>query len=174
MVAAATGTMRLEWAILALGAALAALAVMGWRIEGGVKAPSARLAIVTAPNNDLALTPAGERRVEAALRAGGPESGIQRQLEIRNATANPGEVHVTGTAEARELEQALQIRLQGGASTLFQGSLAELRVGSNSFRLPSHDTTDVTVLAWIPKTASHSWEARSDSLRIGFSTTPTT
>jgi len=173
MVAAATG-MRLEWAVLALGAALAALAVTGWRIEGGVRAPAARLAIVTAPNTDLALTPAGETRVEAALRAGGPESGIQRQLEIRNATANPVEVHVTAATEARELEQALQLRVQAGTSTLFQGSLAELRVGSNSFRLPSHETTEVTVLAWIPKTAPHSWEARSDSLRIGFTTTPTT
>ena len=172
MVAAATG-MRLEWAALALGLALAALAVAGWRIEGGVKPPAARLAIVTAPNTDLAVTPAGETRVEAALRAGGPQSGIQREVEIRNATANPLEVHVTAATETQELEQALQLRVQAGTSTLFQGSLEELRTGSNSFRLPSHETTDVTVLAWIPETASRSWEARSDSLRIGFTTDPT-
>ena len=52
--------------------------------------------------------------------------------------------------------------------------VAAVDLGSNSFRLPSHETTEVTVLAWIPKTAPHSWEARSDSLRIGFTTTPTT
>jgi len=172
MVAAATG-MRLEWAALALGAGLAALAVLGWHVEGGVRAPAARLAIVTAPSTDLALTPAGETRVEAALRSGGPESGIQRQLEIRNATGDPLEVHVTATTTTRELEQALQLRIQAGTSTLFQGSLKELRIGSNSFRLPSHDTTNVTVLAWIPTSASHSWEARSDSLQIGFTTNPT-
>lgn len=172
MVAAATG-MRFEWAALALGAGLAALAVLGWHIEGGIKAPAARLAIVTAPSTDLALSPAGETRVEAALRAGGPASGVQRQLEIRNATGDPLEVHVTATTATRELEQALALRIQAGDATLFQGSLEELRVGSNSFRLPSHQTTNVTVLAWIPTTASHSWEARSDSLQIGFTTDPT-
>ncbi len=172
MVAAATG-MRLEWAALALGVGLAALAVYGWQVEGGVRPPAARLAIVTAPNTDLALTPAGETRVEAALRAGGPESGIQRQVEIRNATANPLEVHVTAGTATRELEEALQLRIQAGTSTLFQGSLAELKVGSNSFRLASHKTTDVTVLAWIPTEAPHSWEARSDSLQIGFTTDQT-
>jgi hypothetical protein len=165
---------RIDWVALVLGAGLAALAVTGWRLEGGTQAPAATVTVVTTPTRDLDVTPGGETSAKAGLRATGPEGGFRRLVKVRNATGEALDVRVTAKPEGRELVKSLSARVEANGKTVFEGPLAQLKSGSQAFHLASHDSTQVSVLLWIDSSANDAWRARADTIRIGFDTTPTT
>lgn len=165
---------RIDWLALLVGIALAGLAAVGWRVDGGVEVPGAELTISTAPSQDLASVEASGVETRT-LRATASEDGLERRVTVRNATGETLAVGFRAETTTKDLDGALRVRVQADEQTVFEGTLAELRAGtSESFQLPSHATSSIAISAWIPITAAEqTWKARSDQLRIEFLTTPT-
>jgi len=155
-----TAATHIHWGALALGAALAAFTVTGWRVEGGVQAPAARVALVTSSSSAVGVTPGGRKTERKALRPSELQSGLTRRLAVRNATAAPIDVRVQAQATSVELNELLSLRVTAGGKQVFDGKLGELEGGSAPFTLASHEATDLTVVAWIPQDTPKGWEAR--------------
>jgi hypothetical protein len=66
--------------------------------------------------------------------------------------------------------------VQADGQAVFEGTLTQLQAGAaGAFRIPSHATAEISVLAWIPAAADEgTWKARSNQIQIEFLTTPTT
>jgi hypothetical protein len=167
----AATNIRVEWAALVVGIALAGLAVAGWRVDGGAAVPPAELELVMAPSDSLAVTPTGSV-LEGTLSASGPEDGLEGTMSVRNATGAGLDVRVQGAAGSPALDGVVSVRVSAKGQTVWEGTLGELRTGTPaSFPLESHETTDVTITAWIPETAStDAWRARSERVELAFVT----
>jgi hypothetical protein len=165
---------RADWTAIVLGLALAALAVAGWRVDGGTMVPPAELTLQTATSETLAVSPTG-RTAKGTLRASTPEAGLETRTTVRNATADALAVRLRAEPATTDLDRALTVRVAAKGQTIWEGPLGELREGMASpFVLASHETADVTVLAWIPQTSDDStWRARTVSVRLSFLTEPT-
>lgn len=163
--------LRVEWTALLLGVALAGLAVAGWQVDGGLTAPPAQVTLVTAASETLAITPA-TAEVDGALRASDSDTGVESELTVRNATGGAMAVRLTAEPTTPALDQALLVRVSAKGQTVWEGTLGALRGGTpDAFVLQSHETTDVTIRAWIPSTADPAqWHARSESVRLSFLT----
>jgi hypothetical protein len=172
---AATRT-RINWIALAVGIGLAALAAVGWRVDGGVQTPPAQVTILTTPSQDLAVVEGSQAVETREIRATTAEEGIDRRLTVRNATGGTLAVGFRAETASKDLDEALRIRIQADGQTIFEGTVSELRAGSaESFQLLSHATASISVLAWIPLTVDEkTWKARGDQVRIEFLTTPST
>jgi hypothetical protein len=171
---AATNRARIDLLALAAGVALAALAVVGWRVEGGTTPPPAEVALLVAPSQDLAIATVSGSDEATKLEGSKPESGIERRLEVRNATGNRLNVRIQASASSGELDEALRLQIRTENQTLFEGTLGSLRANGPSFTLDSHQTADVQVVAWIPVEANGTqWGARNAQIEIAFPTTPT-
>lgn len=163
---AATRT-RIDWLALVAGVVLAALALAGWRVDGGLNPPPADVALLVAPSQDIAIATTSGSDEAVAIRATDSELGVSRSLEIRNATGSKLDLRLQATPATGELDSSLLVRIATGGQTLFEGSLGALRAGTPAFALESHQTSDVQVLAWIPPTAEdQSWGARSEQVQL--------
>jgi hypothetical protein len=163
--------LRVEWTALLLGVALAGLAVAGWQVDGGPTAPPAHVSLVTTPSDTLAVTPAG-KQLEGTLRASDGSQGLASPMTVRNATGGAVAVRIKAEADSTALDEALLVRVSAKGQSVWEGPLGELRDGTpEAFVLQSHETTDVTVLTWIPENADEAdWHARAETVRLSFLT----
>jgi hypothetical protein len=153
-------------AILA-GLVLAALLVLGWRVEGGVQVPAAELEVVTGTSSDLALSPAGVTTDQARLSPSATEEGLVRELGVRNATGDTLAVRATATRATGDLDQAVSVRILVAGQKVFEGKLGELLQGSEPFTLASHEETRLWIQAWISESEpSDGWAGRGDTVQI--------
>jgi hypothetical protein len=174
MMVAATNRARIDLLALVAGVGLAALAVVGWRVEGGTTPSPAEVAVLVAPSQDLAVATVSGSDEATKLQGSTSGEGIERRLAVRNATGSRLNVRIQADASSRELDGALRLRVRTDGQTLFEGELGALRSGGPAFPLESHQTADVEVLAWIPLEADgHTWGARAEQIQIHFVTTPT-
>jgi hypothetical protein len=165
---------RVDWTALVLGLTLAALAVAGWRVDGGITTPPAEVSFQTAASPTLAVSPTG-RTVKGTLRASTPDRGVEDRMTVRNATGGALAVRLRAEAATSDLDEALAVRVTVKGEALWEGPLGELQEGMpTSFVLASHETADVTVLAWIPETSDDEiWRARTTAIRLTYLTEPT-
>jgi hypothetical protein len=166
---------RVDWIALLAGIALAAVAAVGLKVDGGVEVPPAEVTILTAPSQDLAVVEGSNVIETRELRPATSDEGFERRMTVRNATGGTLAVGFRAETATKDLDGALRVRIQADDQTIFEGTLTELRAGSSeSFHLASHATSSISVLAWIPFTADEqTWKARGDQVRIEFLTTPT-
>ena len=171
---AATRT-RIDWLALVVGVVLAAIALVGWRVDGGLNPPPADVALLVAPSLDIAIATTTGSDEAVALRATDSELGVARAFEIRNATGGKLDLRLQAIPATGELDESLNVRVMTGGATLFEGSLGQLRAGTPAFALESHETSDLQILAWIPSTATdESWGGRSEQVKLEIVTTPST
>ncbi len=170
---AATHT-RVDWTALVLGLALAALAVAGWRVDGGITTPPAEVSFQVTASQTLAVTPTGET-VSGTLRASDPDRGLEDRMTVRNATGGALAVRLQAQPATTDLDRALNLRVSARGQMVWEGPLGELRQGTPTpFVLASHETVDVTVLAWITEAIDDdTWRARTVPVRLSFLTEPT-
>jgi len=162
--------LRVEWTALLLGVALAGLAVAGWRVDGGLTVPPAEVSLVTSASDTLAVTPTAE--VKGTLRESGSDRGLESRMTVRNATGGAVAVRVQAEPRSTALDTALLVRVTAKGQTAWEGPLGALRTGTpDAFVLQSHETTDVTVTAWIPASADDAeWRARAETVTLSFLT----
>jgi hypothetical protein len=166
---------RVDWTALVLGLALAALAVAGWRVDGGITTPPAEVSFQIAASQTLAVSPTG-RTVKGTLRASSPDRGLEDRTTVRNATGDALAVRLKAEPVTTDLDRALTVRVTAKGQIGWEGPLGELRQGTPTpFVLASHETADVTVLAWITEAIDDEiWRARTVPVRLTFITEPTT
>lgn len=163
---------NIEWTALLLGAALAALAVAGWQVQGGIDTPPAEVTLVAAPSPDLALTPPGGTAATGELRASEPNDGLEQRTTVQNATGDPLLVGLRAEPATAELDRTLLLRVSAKGEIVFDGTLGDLRAGTpGSFELASHESTEVTVLAWIsPAVEDDLWRGRVQNIELTYVT----
>jgi hypothetical protein len=163
----AATNIRVEWTALVVGIVLAGLAVAGWRVDGGTGPAPAELSFVMAPSDSLAVSPTGTT-LEGSLSPSGPQDGLEGRMSVRNATGSPLVVRVQGVAATQALDASVAVRVSAQGRTVWEGVLGDLRTGMpTGFRLESHETTDMTITAWIPDSADvNAWRARSEMVEL--------
>ena len=163
--------LRVEWAALLLGVALACLAIAGWQVDGGPTAPPAHVSLMTTPSETLAVTPTGEE-LKGTLRASDGSQGLASPMTVRNATGGAVAVRITAEADSAALDETLLVRVSAKGQLVWEGRLGALRDGTpEPFVLQSHETADVTVFTWIPYEAAEAdWQARAATVRLSFLT----
>jgi hypothetical protein len=168
----AGGRTHIEWTALLLGAALAALAVGGWQVQGGIDVPPAEVTLVAAPSGELALTPPGGTATSGKLRASEPSDGLAHRTTVQNATGGPLLASLRARPATAELDRTLHVRVSAKGEILFDGMLGELREGTpGSVELASHESAEVTVLAWIaPAAAEELWRGRVADVELTYVT----
>jgi hypothetical protein len=163
----------IDWTAAVAGAGVAVVAVFGWEVEGRTQAPPARVVLETASQDDLTITPAGVTSAAQDLTAGGRDESLERKLGFANPTAGAVLVRVHARPATGDLDDHLRVRVKAaGQAALFDGQLGELRTGSRPFALGAFEGTDVRVLAWLPADAEEGWEARNETIRLEFTTSP--
>jgi hypothetical protein len=163
---------RSESAALALGLALAAAFTLSWRVSGETQVPSAHVEVLTSSSSDFAVTPDGLTSGSGALTPTTPEGGFEREVTVRNATAEPLGLRIRLTGGQSELDEAVQARVGVDNRVIFDGALRGLAAGTDSYALAPGQTVSVSVLLWIPEsTADGKWEARSATLPLDFVST---
>jgi hypothetical protein len=164
----AAGRTHIEWTALLLGAALAALAVAGWQVQGGIDTPPAEVTLVAAPSEELALTPPGGTATTGTLRASEPKDGLEQRTTVQNATGGPLLVGLRAEPATAELDRTLLVRVSAGGEIVFDGPLGDLRAGTPGwFELASHESTEVRVQAWIsPSVEDDLWRGRVQNVEL--------
>jgi len=159
---------HIEWTALLLGAALAALAVAGWQVQGGIDTPPAEVTLAAAPSEELALTPPGGTATSGTLRASEATDGLEQRTTVQNATGGPLLVGLRAEPATSGLDRALLVRVSAGGETVFDGTLGELRAGTpGRFELASHESAEVTVQAWIsPAVDDELWRGRVENVQL--------
>jgi hypothetical protein len=158
---------RTDWVALLAGLAIAAALVATWRVEGGAAPAPARIEIVTAPSEQIAISPDGVTATAQKLVPSLPEDGLRRTLELRNATAEPLDVRLKAIANRADLGQAVELDVRAGARRIYAGTLAGLEPGSEQFPLGPGQSLPLTLAAWIPEGASAAdWAGRSVSVSL--------
>ena len=156
---------------IAAGIDLAALLLLGWRVEGGVEYAPAELELVTAPSQDVAVTPAGETSAVARPRPGSTENAPVREMGIRNATGSEVRVEVSITPQSGELDDVLGLRIVTDDRQVFAGSLAELVREGAGFPLAGGAETNLEIHAHLREDAPvEAWAGRSGAVRIELGT----
>jgi hypothetical protein len=158
---------RTDWVALLFGLAVAAALVATWRIDnGGIPAP-ARVEIVTAPSQEIAVSPDGVTAEAQKLVASLPEDGLRRQLHLRNATDVSLETRVKALVDSPALGQEVELDVRAGSLQVYGGPLAGLTSGSQPFTLDPGQSLDLAVQAWIPDGASPiEWSGRNVSIQL--------
>ncbi len=156
---------------IAAGIALAALLLLGWRVEGGVEYAPAELELVTAPSQDVAVTPGGETSAVARLRPGSTGIAPVREIGIRNATGTVMRVEITMTPLGGELDDVLRLRIVTDDRQVFAGSLSQLVREGAGFPLAGGAETNLEIHARLREDAPvEAWAGRSDVVRIELGT----
>ena len=168
----AAGRTHIEWTALLLGAALAAVAVAGWQVQGGIDAPPAEVTLVAAPSQELALTPPGGTATTGNLRASEPNEGLEGRTTVQNATGGPLLVGLRAEPATSDLDRTLLLRVSAKDELVFDGTLGDLRAGTPGwFELASHESTEVTVRAWIAPAADEElWRGRVENVELVYVT----
>lgn len=156
---------------LLLGAALAAVAVYGWRVPGGTGSVGADVNLIVNLTGELDVHPFGRVLTASGMRPSGPESGRETTLAVENQTARPLEMRMRAHPSIRDLDGLLALRVSAGRRELFAGRLGGLRRWTHSaLQLRSGETRAVTVRIWLPDSVGRGYERRIDDIVLELET----
>ena len=151
------------------GAALAVVALLAWQVDGGAEPAPATVNVTMSSSADMAVEPvAGAHSAE--LRASDAAASTERRATILNATGGTGVFRVVADPTTRDLDELLAIRIAVGGTSVFDGTLGDLREGSAAFELASHQKTDLTAILRLPVEEETAWRGRSVDVRLRFET----
>ena len=134
---------RVRWAGLALGLALAAALLVGWRVPGGDGVAGVRVALDVLGPGELSAAPV-HAVLAADLRAG---EEVASRARLRNQSGRPVRVSARALPSIADLDALMTVRIAAGGGELYAGPLGGLRTPAGAARLaPGHETTlDVRV-----------------------------
>ena len=151
---------------LALGIALAALAVVGWRVPRGTGTLGADVQFITLATGPLDLTPVGLIASGTDLRPV-PGSVASGSVLVRNVTGRAQDVRVRAIASGPDLDPLLEVSLASDSATLYSGPLGGLRTWTvRGVRLASGQAARLRLRAWLPATAAHGYQDRIETITL--------
>jgi hypothetical protein len=140
-----------------LGVALAAVALLSWRVQGGERTLGADVRIEALQTGPVGVAPIQPFASTPSLLPGKEVSG---KVTLRNQTGVPLALRLRALPSTPDLDAVLHVRMNAGAKTLYDGPLSGLRTGSQLLRLASGKTAPVAVLASIPAGVRSGYQGR--------------
>jgi hypothetical protein len=159
-----------RWAGVAVGATLAALALLSWRIPHSGGALGADVQFVATPSGELATSPSGAFLSARRLLPGGrPGTG---DLRVDNVAGRPLAVRLRLLPSDPGLDRELRVELRGGDRTI-EAPLARLRsLTASVLHLRPRQTRRLRVRAWVPRSAGPGYEGRIAEVTVDLRAVP--
>jgi hypothetical protein len=152
---------------LMLGAAVTGVLLLGLHITRPAGALDAALTLTSAPTGELAVAPSGAVLTARDLRPGRPPA--TGGLVVRNQTGIALDVRMRARPASGDLDDDVRLRMTAGASTLFEGTLGELRDGSRSFVVRPGEGRRLRLAATVTGTNA---QGRSDDVALELTSAP--
>ena len=156
-----------------LGAGLAIVALLSWRIPPGHITLGAAVTVLTQPSGELAIAPGGTLINATAMKpspASSAESGV---LHVRNETGETLDVHLRGVPSHPDLNDALMLDVTSGGTSLFSGTLGDFRSWStDGISVDSGARAAVRVRTWLPESLTDGYQGRETSVQMEFRSVP--
>jgi hypothetical protein len=150
------------------GLAIAALLVAGWRVPVQ-KAPGASLRVTAVGTSELQSTPVHPFLVASNLV---PGRSVTRKVVLTNTMAQPLAVRVHAVPLDQDLDKLLLVKASAEGSTVFAGTLGELRHwSSRSFSVATRAQTALQTSFSLKKSARAAYEHRSGDIKLEFKLT---
>jgi hypothetical protein len=133
---------------ICVGVALAAVALIAWRVPGGERTLGAEVRIEALKTGEVGVAPLHPFASKPSLLPGQSLSG---QVTVRNQTDVPLALRLRALPSVRDLDALLAVRVTAGARTLFNGNLDGLRTGgTQSFTVAASTARRLHVTASLP------------------------
>jgi len=148
---------------LVVGVALVALLLAGWRVPGGPKAPGAQVSVTVNRTGELDVEPLGQLvDVHDLL----PGRFAEVLFIATNTTGAAVDVRLRARADGAELDDQLAFRVGAWRTSLFSGTLRQLRVPTRRrLVLSAGARVPLIVRVWLPSRA-RAYRARSAEVSI--------
>jgi hypothetical protein len=143
---------------IGLGIALAAAALLSWRVPGGERTLGADVRFEALQTGPVGVTPIQSFASTPSLL---PGKAISGDVTLRNQTGTPLALRLRALPSTSDLNSLLVVRVSAGAKTLYDGSLGGLRsAGTSPLRLAPGRSGAVRVNASLPAGEHSGFEGR--------------
>ena len=142
---------------LATGFAVAVIGLLAWRMPHGNGILGLDLRMTAAQTGELQAAPLTPFLSVTGMGRG---DSRERAFTLRNETAVTLAVRLRASAEVRDVDASLRLRLSAGQQILFDGALGELRRHGAKLVLPRGASRRIDVTASIPRSATGGYEGR--------------
>jgi hypothetical protein len=153
-----------------LGALLAVVLLVSWRIPAGRGTSGFDLTLASGPTGELDVPP-GPFLNGTGLRPG--DSPAEGSLPIRNQTSVALSVAIRAVPSSQFSDDVVNIEVSTDAGVAFSGSLGDLRDWQVAFTLGPAALEELAFRAWVPAEAAGDFNDRIESVTIEFQATPT-
>jgi hypothetical protein len=154
---------------IGLGIALAAAALLSWRVPGGEHTLGADVRFEALQTGPVGVAPIQPFASSPSLL---PGSAVSGDVSLRNQTGTPLALRLRALPSTSDLNSLLRVRVSAGARSLYDGSLGGLRsAGTSPLRLAPGRSAAVHVTAALPASVRSGFEGRivDVSLQVGSS-----
>jgi hypothetical protein len=141
-----------------LGVAIAAVALVSWRVPGGQRTLGADVRMEALQTGPVGVAPLQPFLSTPSLLPGSTVSG---DVTLRNQTGVPLSLRLRALPSTPDLDSLLQVRVSAGTRTLYDGSLGGLRTaGTAPLRVASARSAQLEVRATLPASVRSGFEGR--------------
>ena len=147
-----------------LGLGIVVLALLAWRLPTVRPDLGAEAAFSVTPTGELEVQPVG-----VFLDARGLQPGSAAQtgaIAVRNQTGKTLAVSLRALPAARDLDEIVAVQLTSGETTIFRGTLGELRDWTKPLRLRSGERAPLRLRVTMPSTVRSGYAARIESVPL--------
>lgn len=149
---------------LAAGLAVALAGLLAWQMPNSHGQLGLDLQVTASPTGELGITPLAPFVSASAMRRGDSRTG---RFTVRNETHGPVEVRIHASAQRRDADSALHVRLTSGGAELFDGALGALRrPTARTLRIPRRGASTIAATLYIPRSAAGGFEGRIVDLQL--------
>jgi hypothetical protein len=137
------------------GSCLCLAALFAWHLPSDARTLGADVRLVATPPGELLVKPDGA--VLSARNMAPDGEPARGAFTIRNLVGKPLLVRARGLPSSRLLDDDIQVNLQSGDTTLFDGSLGRFRdfAAGPGLRLPAKSTATIDATATLARGSDH-------------------
>ena len=149
------------------GLAVAAGAVLGWRLPAAGGTLGVDLTVVASAAGPVDVSPAGPVLRARAMIATTAARAARGELTVTNRTSRPLRVRVRGLASRRELDRQMFVRIAAGDAPLFIGTQGQLRRWTRRHLiLPPGARRELMVSSWLGRAPTGAAAASIEDLSL--------
>lgn len=157
------------------GLAIAAAAVLTWRIPAGTGTLGTDLIVATGPTGELVVSQTGPFISATGLLPGAEADAPSGSVKIENQTAVTLSVKVQALPSTKDLDSLLWIAIDAGGTELYRGPIGAIRTGTpKALTLDSTQKATIDVRTWLPQTVTSGYEGRIANVDLTFLSTAVT
>jgi hypothetical protein len=146
---------------LAAGVVLAVAALLVWQVPTVPVGSGATVSFKAVPSGELAVSQAGTFLRAPALIPSSPGRGASAELVVANQSPANLAVTLRALPETSNLDDALQVKVSAGDTTVYSGPLGGLRSWSDRVLVFAPGASQLfAVKAWIPLTVASGWRGQ--------------